>query len=386
MFHVTDDGFGGFLIYEEPDIMDDMKGEASLLVVIAISVTTLLMAVMVNPDSFRDALCCLLAGLLINVFFRGGSHLPFLRPLALPFYSAFVISATYSLVTNAADSPTMGLLMLPLSAVFALAASCACFVPFFGDDHESLGVTFVLGVSAVSWIAGEIGNKTFHSSNLVFYAMRIITLIAAVWSLIIFVQWLIALFKGKLQMKTLFINLALAEIGLIPIFALSALGSAVTEPVAWILIPSAFIAGYVLLAIFCMRLARRLIPNLSGTADALLLPLILCAILYFSQGARFHVNSEVIDGLTAFLRQFPLAHEFSNAFGAAINCFGSLFGEIAYGVASLVARIFDASIPRFTVPPFITFVLMAAILVSAVLFLPGLVDDRIEARQKKKST
>lgn len=121
MLHLTDDGFGGFLIFEEPDMMEDMKGEASLLVVTAISVTTLLMAVMVNPDSFRDALCCLLIGLFINAFFRGGGSLPFLRPLALPFYTAFVLSATYSLVTNASDSPTMGLLMLPLSALFALA-------------------------------------------------------------------------------------------------------------------------------------------------------------------------------------------------------------------------------------------------------------------------
>ena len=383
MLHITDDGFGGFLVFEEPDMMEDLEGGATLLVVAAVSVTTLLMSVMVNPDSFRDALCCLLIGLFINAFFRGGGSLPFLRPLALPFYTAFVLSATYSLVTNASDSPTMGLLMLPLSALFALAASFAVFGRFFGDC-ESAGVTFVLGVTVISWIEAQINNKNFHTSDVIFYLMRIITLIAALWALVIFVQWLIALFRGNLRPGTLLVNLALAGAGVVPVFGMSVLGPAATGSAARIILSLAFVTGYILLAVFGMRIARRRMKNVEGTPDVLLMPLLICAIFYYARGALFHVRSEVIEGFTSFLRQVPLYHEISNAFQAAIDCFGTLFGEIAYGVASLVARIFDASLPRFTVPPFVTFVLMMALLIAGVLFLPDLVDDMISAHQKKK--
>ncbi len=383
MLHLTDDGFGGFLIFEEPDMMEDMKGEASLLVVTAISVTTLLMAVMVNPDSFRDALCCLLIGLFINAFFRGGGSLPFLRPLALPFYTAFVLSATYSLVTNASDSPTMGLLMLPLSALFALAASFAVFGRFFGDC-ESVAVTFVLGVSVISWIEAQINNKNFHTSDVIFYLMRIIALIAALWALVVFAQWLITLFRGKFRLSTLFVNLALAGAGVAPVLGMSVLGPAATGPAARIILSLAFVLGYSLLVVFGMRIARRLMPNVFGTPDALLIPLFICAIFFYARGSLFHVRSEVIEGFTSFLRQVPLYHEISNAFQAVIDCFGTLFGEIAYGIASLVARIFDASLPRFTVPPFVTFVLMSALLIAVVLLLPDIVDSRIRAHQKKE--
>ena len=67
-----------------------------------------------------------------------------------------------------------------------------------------------------------------------------------------------------------------------------------------------------------------------------------------------------------------------------VDCFGALFGEIGYTVASLIARVFDGSVPRFTVPPFISFILMAAALIPGVLFLPDYIEGSISARSQRK--
>ena len=383
MLHISDDGFGGFLVFEEPDLLDDMKGELSMAAFVGICVTTLLMAVMVNPDSFRDALCYLLVGLFINMYFRGGASLPFFRPLALPFYTAFVLSSTYSLVTNAADSPTMGLLMLPLSAIFALAASLAVFGCFFGDN-EPVAVTFVLGITAISWIEAEINNASFHSSTFLFYLMRVITLIAGLWALVIFVQWLVALFKGEVRLRAQPLNLVLVGVGLIPMFGIRVFGAAAASQTAQSILALLFFGSYIALAVISKQTVKRMFRNVSGTVDILLLPMIVCSIFYYAQGTYFHIRSEVIDAFAGFLRDFPLAYEFAHTFQMILDCFGALFGEIGYTVASLIARVFDGSVPRFMVPPFISFVLMAAALIPGVFFLPDYIEGSISARSQKK--
>lgn len=368
MMHLSSDGGGGFILYDDPVL--DFEGGLILYGIGVVSLLLLLWSAAQNPQAFAVSLFCLFVGLFLRFFFVGDGTLYFLGCLSLPFFTYFIVSSAYALVSNAGQ---YGLLVWAVCAFYILGAGLLLYGSLFGEEHESIVVFFALMIGALAWFGSIVQNgETPTAHGVLYYTMRVVTIAALVWMVWNLVMFLRSVFTGGWHGRVTAVNLGMAAAGFVPLVLARVMGGMSSSRGWQILTALAVLLVYGAIAAVGVKLARVKVKGIRGGADAVLAPVILCLIHYFADSAYMNVASQTVDAALDAVNGLPTAGVMISCAEAMIEAFRNLFGGIASGVVSLVLKIFDQGARHISVGPTLTVLLMFVLLAAAISFIPDL--------------
>ncbi len=369
MMRLSSDLGGGFILYDDPAL--EIEGSLILYGLGVLTLVLLLWSAAQNPQAFAVSLFCLLVGLFFRVFFVGDGAPYFLGCLSLPFFTYFIVSSAYTLVGNAGQ---MGLLVWAVSGFYVVGAGLMLYGSLLAD-HEGVMACFIVIIGAMAWF-GSLFQHSFSAMEhgVLYYTMRIVTIIALVWMVYNLVMFVRDLGKGRVKGQVTLVNLALAAIGLIPLLCVRLLGS-IGHSRKWMVLAALLVlAAYGLAAWGGRKLAASRVKGIEGGAEAVLAPTVLCLIHYFANGAVMNVASETVEAALHTVNALPTAGFMVSAAENLIEAFRRLFSGALSGLLDLILRIFDRNAPSVTIGPMTTVILMSVLLAAVVVFFPGFLD------------
>ena len=375
MLHFFPDGDGGFYGYDDPVL--DFEGGIVLILVMAASIAAVVVPFASSPERFADSIVCVLVGLVFVILSFGKGGLPFLRPLALPFFVYALAMSAYALMSLAGE---FGLLMWPVVGFYLIFAGLGAFGLLLGGDMDEGGgviALFTLGFGAAIWLTSLAADLDDYQgwlyNTFMFYLLRVATVIALVWAAVIFVMWIIAIFKGEVSFKALASTAVIVLLGALPIFVIGLFAGAVPNGAASLL-------GLVLVAV-AFALAGGLAAMVSAfmgeetNVIALVIMLLLVGAAGFMMYGDFKANAEFLEVLRPLAGSTFLVNEGI----AASQLVANAVGAICSGAIWVFTRIFDLSSVTVEAPIHIGYIVLVFVAAISALLgtgLPGLLKSK----------
>ena len=375
MLHFFPDGDGGFFGYDDPVL--DLEGGALLILVMAASIAAVVVPFATSPEHFADSIVCVLVGLVFVILSFGKGGLPFLRPLALPFFVYALAMSAYALMSLAGE---FGLLMWPIVGFYLIFAGLGAFGLLLGGDMEEGGgviALFTLGFGAAIWLTSLAADLDDYEGWLydtfMFYMLRVATVIALVWAAVIFVMWLIAIFKGEVKLRALACTVIIVALGALPIFVIGLFAGAVPDGPASLL----GLVGVAAVFAFAGGLAAMVSAYMGEETNviALIVVLLLVGAAGFMMYGDFKANAEFLEVLRPLANSTFLVNEGLAASRLVANAVGS----VCSGAVWVFTSIFDLSHVTIEAPihiGYIVLVFVAALSAMLGTGLPGFLKSR----------
>lgn len=361
MLKLIPDGGGGFFL---TDPIADFEGGIWLTLLLVLVGCLIGAPFIIAPQIFAAAFACLIIAAAFIALLPFNAVLPIAALFAIYSLSSIVWGIMECLSSMAESlGPLVLLAWLGLAAILLVLT-----VPIY---EASVPLACVYLVFAVPLWFTSMAHLDGHSGAdfavvVMMYVMRALTVVAAIAVVVLAVRGLIAMSKKKdecdlerrsVALKKSVVNASLSVAGIVPIVLCVILIGIVESTVGDIVVAIVCLLAYAGLALAARTVLSKMLPDVKGFAGALLAPLVFCLGCYFLSFSTMNFPSEFVEVVLSILRGMPFIGPACIALADFTAAFSTAFGELAYGVVSLVLIIFDTNIGRFTIPPAIVFIL-----------------------------
>ena len=379
IFHIEPTGFGGFFCWR--DYGAEYAADLSLGLIMSVMGGLYVWAVLVNPTVFAAAMVSLLSGLLLIFFCNGLGSLYFLRPLSLPFFYYSILSVSWGVTANAGSA---ALLVWAFDGIVVLVLSLFLYLMVFGEGGEDFFVPFFsLILGAIAWLtalmyAASHGNNDY--SPTAYYSMRVVTIIALVWTGVCAINFVINTFKNKIDYISILFTCITAVVGFAALLVIRGVATIFNHgflSIVGILIMFLLIAA---LSNVISAFAKKKNVRHENVEYGLLIPVFLLIIMYLSSLAGPNSKAELIDEVYRILSASPTA--FATQVWTGIGELFRVTNEaILNGFLKLVSSVFNLHISYVHVATLINQI-TALILTFAAIAAGPKIGGKLQGKKK----